>query len=1774
MTEINREAGDKTKGFTLQKQRAIALFFNEVKYNPNTHVNVAIEHKGDVYLQNDQSGYIEEQKNYNEEKAFSFNSHQILNTLAYFLEIWLGEEKSPNIKFGFYSTSKIAKESNIDKVKSLGIILPNEGVLKLIVEGKLSEDNLLDSVKKYLIAEYKDQYNQDISCELDDTSLTTFLNSIAWYFEQDNEKAYEQEIIDKITNSEFAGLLPNTRTSKLVPGYPDLVLADLMYALEKKQDESDSTLKFLSKERVELSFRRLADGQQLDINAYKHLSIDLSDIKNKIQVWLKTFLENKYLSNVKDKSFPELIERKVAKHNKEIKILRKNLEQTDPEKAQHLDVVVKSLGDLINDSRPTFLFGDIGSGKSTLLAHHFLNELDGEILPIFIPSTFLKGKVPADLKALKSIINEFVNDELNIEDKGFDLDGFLLTKKELTFVVDGLDEFDFKESKRLLTHLVNLSNGIVNIRVIASGRPIELQELVSFNHWNCLTTLDLTENEIKVLLKNEAIAAGLDKPAAEKDALARWDILKSKQELLANATTPLTVCLIRNFLDESLSSKTLGDILYEVLKRRLDWTKADQKNNFTNFFTKYPHTLQREKFIARVAYKLYSSADGKINEDALFQIVDSSELIPKDLSDRGVIVSEIIEFVKSNFLQKIGGDYAFQSHQLHQLAVGLHLYFCILNKIEFQYKDDKINTWREISYAASIARTKDDSNSIEQYLAELIDELIFTNDNTPAAAVLLAEAQISNLNTQFLERVNKLGFRPLKFWGQSDSLVPHAYAYIINDLGDVGFDWFFDNYLNPKHPSRAGYAANAVLILQYFLVHSQFNLNENEKNKLESIIQFHITAKTYSCNTLLPTVSLAIPDNFEINNRCILLTDALRKNIVKDRAEELLRKELENGEKEAVINALEIACRNKDYQPQNALELWLSIVDGDIPKLILDNCISLIGRGNDELFTVLKDRIGEGNLLAYCRYSILNQNSISDAAAIILFKYFGEKSPLMVGEPILRKSSWFDYKNVEREKILNEVVYQDEKGEEYIIRNLPSFDTRNGVPELYLKYFLTTLVESEHIYINEFLHVTKHLSRFSLPRYPEIRDAFTKVLALKEYYDALKKSLKHLDGFLRYNAASILVVCNPENEKEALEIIIRSASKRFDDNQELLRLCMKLNFSNSVLDFIYGLFDDLTDISRAFAIKLLYHNNEYKLTGELLNELILGLVGNANFLDWSGNLQDDGIERVIGKERFYTQIKACLDSDQLKIKESASSSLLSYYTSKLSNKEKALCWLLFIQYHERALVDFHKSFQNLFEEAEFVRELKERAKEIEEKHDLKELLFLKYYKAIEEDGDWKDFFLALLKSGRHFDTHKLEHLYGLIFQIGNSSQETKEKMGKAIKELMAYPTYSQDRQFNFLLPQLAVFAHEFGELDDEEATNILTEYRISQEEVACALLYRLGSIPDGYQSERGSIEHVSIFATNRVAPFNSFDVSQLDVILEDGEDIPNNLPNVIESVLLKGDLSNEQLLTLSTKSNLGMYFSIVVGFSRNPSLELQDFVKAEDIGSSKYFARAKTQQHKAVLLKIKETLISDDNWKKSYIEALIKDITDQSKSKDVIDLFTELFALKAEFDSKLLPLLYETLIEVPYRCNLNLVYWINEYVITLTSEKQQELIDPLRKILKAINNSTSDSHENELDLMSWSLSLVLLYIEGKVDDDIERGFLTGLKNIFTQQGRRYPTGNQTEIHFGGRDLFIHSDEIIKKIDNKLFHQLIQSGAESNVPEIRAVCIMFNVFSSN
>jgi hypothetical protein len=1773
MAEKKRDAGDKAKGFILQKQRAIFKIFEALNANPSAQIISAIEYAGDVFLFDGKVYSIEENKNY-DSKNFSFASSPVLNTMVYFIDYWLKNDKSNNIVFTFYATNEFVSERSSDKTKELTITLPGKGILDSLSQKKLDTVNLIDACKKFIIDEYKDQYKSQSDKNnlkkveaLSDDEWKQYFNQIDWNFSQPNEKELDDIITKQIQAYPLVVKLNIQNKAAWVRAF-------LKEEFEFKQTETDPTIRFINKDKVENIIYKV-NTNDIPSEIYRHLDFNFSELIQNTKIQLLNLLKGKYHSTIIDKAFPKLINRKLAKHSREVKIDRKQLEQTDPQKVKQVEAVVKELGDLINSNNPTFIFGEIGSGKSTLLAHYFLESLDqSSEIPIFIPSSFLKGKVPVEISALKEIINGFVNNELNLNEKFFDLKSVLLAKKEITLIIDGLDEYDKDEARRLLQHLITLSESAINLRVIASGRPIELQDIVVFNEWNCLTTLDLTEEEILQLLHNEAIGAGLDETEAVGDSEKRLKILKSKQELFSTCTTPLIVCLVRDYLDEQITSKTLGDLLYDILRKRLDWHKTDQKENLKSFLDAYPNPLQREAFIAEIAANIYNSSDRKLSEDTLFQIINSYSLISQGISNRNTIVDEAIKFFKANFLQQIGNSYAFGSHQLYQVALGLYIYNQIVLDKEFVFKDQRINEWREISYAGTVARKKGGNTKMESFFSGILNDLLFTSDNTPATAVLLSEVQISALNRIFLEKIKVLNFRPLKFWGSSDSLAPNAYAYILTDIGKEGFEWLFDEYINPKHPTATSHDELGALILKYYFIRRQFQVLDYEKEKLSSVIPFHTAAITYACNTFLPILALIIPDKFNTRDKCILLAYTINNDIIANKVEQLLRSEWNNGNESEVLNGLEIACISDEYRRKNALRLWLELSEKVMPKAILDYSIIAISKGEEDIYSILTQKINSDNLRNYLKFNVLYKNDISDAAAMVLYTKYGERDIDLILAPILHKTKWLDYQSSPREKIIGDLISQNgEKGKNYILNNIPESERDMGISEVYLKFFLETIQNSNEIYLNNFLFVVKNLGKFTLSRYSEIRNYFNTILNRQEYYDGLKLSLNNLDRVLRYNSASILLICFPEKEKEALEIIIRSSYKSLSNHQEWLRFCMKLNFSIPMLDFIHSLLPDLTEIARIFAIKLLYHNHEYKLNQALLTDLVNGMLGNGKFLDWSGTLNHDNIDPIVQKEVFFEQIKTQLDSNDYALMESAASKLIHHHYSKLTIEEKAKCLLLYSQYSDFGIIDFNDKYLDLFDDLVFTNELKRFSQTTLPLLNGGQFIFYKYYQAIKENGNWIEFFLALLNKHTHSNHHKLEHIYSWIILTGRKNAETGIKIGKAMKELMSYPTVSQNTDHNFIFPRAAVIAHEFGQLNNIELEEILNKYRITQSEIACSLLYRLGKIPDTYQPDRWSIGHISLFITNKITAYKEYSIDEIKKLLIDGEEIPNELLPCIEYVLRSGIFTEQEIKDLCTQGKIATYFAIVLAFSRNIKLGLNNFIIGEEIGSYKYFARGLTQLHTGILLRIKRLLISDDNERDLYVKSLIEHIKNL-EPRDSIDFFKELFELKADFDPLILSFLFESFFEVPYRLNLDFVFQICDYVANkVGKQNREELINLLKKHLKAVLNSGFEEHKNELDLLTWTLSILLLFLEKNTSDETERGFLTGLKNMFIQDSHRlYQTEENGNNKFKGKDLLMYSAPIFKQLDNALIQKIIKKGSDSNVPEINGVCKLISSLS--
>lgn len=214
---INRDAGDKSKGPRLQRFRALELLFNAHEKEHVSHVYIATECEADVSIhvasKSDSSTYLEENKNYDPAKTFTFASKQILNTMVSFLDSWIPLECDTDVKFGFYCPNEAGKENSTDRTKELSINWPAEPVMDVLVNQKEGEDldaTLVDSMASLVKDEYSKQYSnkgvdgfESVITTWTTTEWRTFFEQIKWRLGQSDDAALKKAVIGLIQNSKF-----------------------------------------------------------------------------------------------------------------------------------------------------------------------------------------------------------------------------------------------------------------------------------------------------------------------------------------------------------------------------------------------------------------------------------------------------------------------------------------------------------------------------------------------------------------------------------------------------------------------------------------------------------------------------------------------------------------------------------------------------------------------------------------------------------------------------------------------------------------------------------------------------------------------------------------------------------------------------------------------------------------------------------------------------------------------------------------------------------------------------------------------------------------------------------------------------------------------------------------------------------------------------------------------------------------------------------------------------------------------------------------------------------------------------------------------------------------------------------------------------------------------------------------------------------------------------------------------------------------------------------
>jgi hypothetical protein len=291
---IDRDASDKTKGFRLQKIRAIKHMLDEIENPSSVMFYASIEVLEDVSIikvsDSETSTYLEEDKNYDETKSFTIFSEAILNTLVSFSDIYFGQwQESEGLLLGFYTTAGIGKEKKILLKNGVRLVLPAKPILELLRDNSKLADSTLQTIKDALTEEYETQYlkrkssgNLENLKALSLSEFSKFLAKIQWCFGQEDEIALKAKVICAIKGSS----LQNIHTERK----EECVFSLLMECLDERQNLPNLNQRFVHVSDVKLIFKNVeaeplddrTDPAWLELKKQKSRVTDKRNLEDKI----------------------------------------------------------------------------------------------------------------------------------------------------------------------------------------------------------------------------------------------------------------------------------------------------------------------------------------------------------------------------------------------------------------------------------------------------------------------------------------------------------------------------------------------------------------------------------------------------------------------------------------------------------------------------------------------------------------------------------------------------------------------------------------------------------------------------------------------------------------------------------------------------------------------------------------------------------------------------------------------------------------------------------------------------------------------------------------------------------------------------------------------------------------------------------------------------------------------------------------------------------------------------------------------------------------------------------------------------------------------------------------------------------------------------------------------------------------------------------------------------------------------------------------------------
>lgn len=1431
-----------------------------------------------------------------------------------------------------------------------------------------------------------------------------------------------------------------------------------------------------------------------------------------------------------------------------------------------------SFYEAVRQARRTLVLGDLGTGKSTLAAQLVIETLEHSesTVAILIPVKALRLAGHFTRRDLLTSVANYVTDGVWLKSNGFALEHLLDQQVEVLLVFDGLDELPRDLAGRLLSEASAIVENWPTIQVVATARPVELAG-ASFSDWRIIHTVSLDDAAKIEFFKQELIAEGEAEGLVEVKAIALLRSLKENTSLDSIANSPLAIRLIYPRLGalNTNGNLTLGDLLCDVLMDRLDgWEKRDDKPSaFLHLNQVLPTAAAKAEYLAVLALR---NATGKQlqREEAKSLFYDAGSEI--DGANRHLLADEALSYFEWLGILSVSDTVDFPLQPLAEICAAMGLVAQWHSSSQGSYVQDRAQ-WRVVSFAAAIARRRGLIEKLRDNLESAISFLLAEPGIVPAACYIVVESADPSLARIAIRLIDNIEYRPLRYFQDERRASARNIAKTLVLAGDAGFDWFFADYLNPRYPTPNYGSAVVGDVFAEWAALERPSLTSIQTEKLGSLVELYQAAGEGYFYGALAILSVLVPSAFTPEERILQQSIALDRPLFTDWVEGEFRTASDDPNLEPILDGVLMArCSGST----SAARLWLernktSVLPHGLVRLAMRS-VAHYEKSTSALAiaTQCQERLGDDKWSQYARWFVTSEDrGVSVGAAKVLFNR-GERRLSVLGDVAMAAMHDGGY-FADAENILSELIsHKGENGVRWLADRIARSEEWHGGYSGWWRVLLPLIADIEDG-PRMLAYCVRNLGPYTIPRRPEVREAFAQVLKGprgSECRDALRKQLKSFDPDARRSSALILTTADPRGEADALFVGVRSRANRDGfEWREWETFLLTLEFGPSVLSSLKGRLEQLESQSRALAFVLL-DKGGYRLDPNQSAELMVTLASLGN---WHLCREPTGMA-LLQATSSYERFKEYLKNPGSKLAKYAAEHLLEFHLERLTPKDAAKCWALRFSGTSWSW-ELAKNFKRIEQDSDFAQNLIAACHEIVEDGGQIPLLGIAA-KAITENVGWKDLLWALFCDDTGFGGSSESEVAGMtILEFAFETMHHRQFIGEAAKDCLSDPRFKQNR-WHEAYHWVALLADEFGGLDKETIIRVIVHGKPIGYSATIALIARLGFVPENFSSDKQQRRSEALVTPIETRELGVL-ISELKEFSRESDELHPHLLDTIQETLAYSAIEESTLIGLAAMGKPGILIATLFRFIYGEEQQLSNTIPLLDILAKTHDER----QHKPDLKKlvrvwqmVRASVISDDDEAaQTYLVALDRELKEgrvwrlaiawdilQVRGALLDEQIPMVFDKYADHVSFLHGILYDQLCD-----------WLS---MEVSIETRLVLIKAVEHAITKLDEAPWHPKSGETS-NPWANLLfpALLWANGgSTSRSAEAVFLRGIRSTFEGIPQSQERQRSKLIGFLSR-----LEPILNRVPPDVLRSVVSLGSESLEPSVSVFCRIIQAFAA-